>query len=148
MRILSASMDKTVILWEPDKESGVWLEQASASLPHNIYCIKSGFSALYVYRKKNKLCKMLGEKGFFLLRREKLLSCRILILTLLQVKLCLSKMIWCSIIFIAFLLQYWRDSDNSFCSTVIHRIASQVLCSNTHCVLRQKRKKLPWNIYS
>ncbi|XP_009075425.1 PREDICTED: elongator complex protein 2-like, partial [Acanthisitta chloris] len=27
MRILSASMDKTMIIWEPDKESGVWLEQ-------------------------------------------------------------------------------------------------------------------------
>ncbi|XP_061304981.1 elongator complex protein 2 isoform X1 [Pezoporus flaviventris] len=27
MRIMSASMDKTVIIWEPDKESGVWLEQ-------------------------------------------------------------------------------------------------------------------------
>lgn len=141
MRILSASMDKTVILWEPDKESGVWLEQASASLSHNIYCIKSGFSALYVYWKKNKLYKMLGERGFFLLGREKLFFLQNTHSdTVLQVKLCLSKMIWCSIIFIASLLQYWGDSDNSFCSTVIHRIASQVLCSNTLCTQTEEEE--------
>ena len=27
MRLFSASMDKTMILWAPDEESGVWLEQ-------------------------------------------------------------------------------------------------------------------------
>lgn len=27
MSLLSASMDKTLIVWAPDKESGVWLEK-------------------------------------------------------------------------------------------------------------------------
>lgn len=27
MHLLSASMDKTMILWKPDKESGVWVEE-------------------------------------------------------------------------------------------------------------------------
>ncbi|NXA55689.1 ELP2 protein, partial [Nothocercus julius] len=44
MRILSASMDKTVILWAPEEESGVWLEQASVGLSHKRWfacCVSS-----------------------------------------------------------------------------------------------------------
>lgn len=63
MRIVSASMDKTVIIWEPDKETGVWLEQASVSLSHNMYCFQFAFPALCVYCKEQKLYKMLREKG-------------------------------------------------------------------------------------
>ena len=29
MRLLSASMDKTMIIWSPDQDSGVWIEQVS-----------------------------------------------------------------------------------------------------------------------
>lgn len=32
MRLLSASMDKTMILWAPDEESGVWLEQVKMGM--------------------------------------------------------------------------------------------------------------------
>lgn len=30
MRLLSASMDKTMITWMPDLDSGVWIEQVSS----------------------------------------------------------------------------------------------------------------------
>ena len=29
MRLLSASIDKTLIIWKPDKETGLWLEDVS-----------------------------------------------------------------------------------------------------------------------
>jgi elongator complex protein 2 len=35
MRLLSASMDKTMILWAPDEESGVWLEQVKCDYLRN-----------------------------------------------------------------------------------------------------------------
>ena len=35
MRLLSASMDKTMILWAPDEESGVWLEQVKCEYLRN-----------------------------------------------------------------------------------------------------------------
>ena len=33
MCLLSASMDKTMILWEPEQETGVWIEKVE----HNVY---------------------------------------------------------------------------------------------------------------
>jgi len=30
MHLLSTSMDKTMILWKPDKDSGVWIEEVSS----------------------------------------------------------------------------------------------------------------------
>lgn len=56
-------MDKTVIIWEPDKESGVWLEQASVSLTHSMFCIQVVFPAACVYCREQKLSKILAEKG-------------------------------------------------------------------------------------
>lgn len=74
-------MDKTVIIWEPDKESGVWLEQASVSLSHNMCCIQIVFPASYGYCRDQKLSKILTEKG-------EVFSCKnIHSNTLLQVKL-------------------------------------------------------------
>ena len=32
MCLLSASMDKTMIIWRPDEESGVWLDQVDLTM--------------------------------------------------------------------------------------------------------------------
>lgn len=41
MCLLSASMDKTMLLWAPDPETGVWIEQVCAiySLPLHIFLV-------------------------------------------------------------------------------------------------------------
>lgn len=36
MRLLSASMDKTMITWMPDLDSGVWIEQVSSFAKFNV----------------------------------------------------------------------------------------------------------------
>lgn len=32
MKLLTASMDKTMIIWAPDEDAGVWVEQVSRTL--------------------------------------------------------------------------------------------------------------------
>ena len=41
MSLLSASMDKTLIVWAPDKESGVWLEKVKYVLAPSVPCSRS-----------------------------------------------------------------------------------------------------------
>ena len=41
MSLLSASMDKTLIVWAPDKESGVWLEKVKYVLALSVPCSRS-----------------------------------------------------------------------------------------------------------
>ena len=41
MSLLSASMDKTLIVWAPDKESGVWLEKVKCVLALSVPCSRS-----------------------------------------------------------------------------------------------------------
>jgi len=40
--LLSASIDKTLILWHPDQETGIWIEQVRKK------CIYSAFYLKYV----------------------------------------------------------------------------------------------------
>ena len=46
MCLLSASMDKTLIIWRPDEDSGVWMEKVCVSCYPHVTCLSVVFCPL------------------------------------------------------------------------------------------------------
>lgn len=64
MRLLSASMDKTMITWMPDLDSGVWIEQVSSFAKFNVSIVAYYSYKNYGYFSADENCRSIAVKIF------------------------------------------------------------------------------------